>query len=70
MALSGTDTYADNTTIHSETLSVFQIYLADSSTVSIGPAAKLNLNFAGADVIACLMIGESHSASGTWGASN
>jgi fibronectin-binding autotransporter adhesin len=68
VTLSGTNTYTGNTTINSGTLSTSLPYLADSSTVSIASSAKLNLNFAGTDVVASLLIDGTPASSGTWGA--
>jgi autotransporter-associated beta strand protein len=50
--------YTGDTTVTGGTLRIDQPYLADSSAVSIGVGAKLNLNFSGADSIAALTLGD------------
>lgn len=49
--------YTGDTTVTGGTLRLDQPYLADSSAVSIGVGAKLNLNFSGTDSVAALTLG-------------
>ena len=55
-ALTGANTYTGPTTVNDGILSLSSASLDNTSTVTIGSGAKLNLNFAGNDIIGALEI--------------
>jgi autotransporter-associated beta strand protein len=67
--LTGLNTYTGTTSITAGTLSISQPYLADASGVTIGAAGKLDLTFAGSDIVSGLTIDGTPALAGTsWGA--
>lgn len=68
LTLSGTNTYTGDTTISDGTLIATTPNFADTSTISIGPTAILNLPNAGTDIVAALSInGVTQPAGKTYG---
>ncbi len=73
LVLTATNTYTGDTNVNGGTLSISKPYLADTSDVSIGATAVLNLNFdetSGqvSDTVSTLTIGATQMAAGTYGA--
>ncbi len=73
LLLTGTNTYAGDTTINNGTLAIQKPYLAAASNIVIAAAGKLTLDFDEAlgdvsNTVATLTIGGVAKASGTWGA--
>jgi len=73
LVLTGTNTYAGDTTINNGTLAIQKPYLAAASNIVIAAAGKLTLDFDESlgdvsNTVATLTIGGVAKASGTWGA--
>ena len=60
--------YTGDTSVEAGVLEVMHAYLSDTSTVSIGSGAKMNLNFGGTDNIEYLTLGGAEQASGIYNA--
>ena len=71
LTLSGTgNTYNGNTTVDNGTLQIDAGFLAATSTVSIASGALMNLDYAGTDTIASLILGGSSMGPGTYSHTN
>jgi autotransporter-associated beta strand protein len=68
LTLSASNTYSGSTTISNGTLIITAPYLADAANVNIGASGKLQMNFAGSDVVNGLTIAGVPKANGTYGA--
>lgn len=68
--LDGINTYGGNTTVTDGILSNLQSYLADTSTISIGSTAVLDLAFTGTDTVDKLFINGVQQTTGTWGSTD
>ncbi|GAA5125300.1 autotransporter-associated beta strand repeat-containing protein [Luteolibacter yonseiensis] len=66
LTLSGTNTYAGNTTVSAGTLTLTKAYLSNSGTVNIAAGAVLNLTHGLVDQVAGLTIGGTPLAAGTY----
>ncbi len=68
LSLTGANTYRGNTTVAAGTMNVSTACFADTSAVSIGAAAVLNLTHAATDKVAVLILAGVSQANGIYGA--
>lgn len=68
LTLTASNTYTGDTTINAGTLIITSPYLADTANVNIAASGKLQLNFAGTDVVNGLTIAGVAQPAGTYGA--
>ncbi len=68
LTLTASNNYTGNTTVNNGTLAINSPYLPDTANVNIAASGKLQLNFAGTDVVNGLTIAGVTQANGTYGA--